>query len=348
MFGFIANGLTVATTVLFPIFASYKALQTSDPAILAPWLMYFVVLSLLTAVENTFDFILTWIPFYAWLRFLIHLYLILPGAQGASYLYSDHIEPFLYHHEREIDDFITQAHDRAKAAGLNYLQQAIEYIKVNFLGFAPQRPASPHLSGQTYAQSFMSRFAMPNARGRSDNLSNLVAQALSGASALYAGTGGASTTTADQTTGALHSGSANTLIPDSIRSASDRANYVASQRSRLEALLRQFDQEQDQLARNRETGARYAESGGLSKSRSETEFDRIERDEVVSSSPPPYPVTPPAFPRRTSSGWMPWNWRAQQAQGQPVSRSHDEDPLAYGRDDGRDRARASGYDMGGR
>jgi receptor expression-enhancing protein 1/2/3/4 len=332
--------LSVATTVLFPIFASYKALHTSDPALLAPWLMYFVTLSLFTAVENTFDFILSWVPFYAWLRLFLHLYLILPGAGGATFLYQEYIEPLLYHHEREIDDFITDAHDRARSAGLQYLQQGIEWVKVNVLGLAPQKPSPQRPAGQTYAQNFMTRFTMPAARG--DNLTNLVSQALSGASAMYAGNTSAQAAEVNRSA---------SLVPDNIRNNDDRMSYVAAQRQRLESLLQAFDHEQDNLRTQRESGSRYYEGrpasvAGLSKSRSEAEFDRIERDEVGGGQLP-YPVTPPAFERTTSQGgWMPWNWRA----GQPPTplRPKDDDPLAYGNAPGSSRARSSGFDLGDR
>lgn len=47
-------------TFLFPIFASYKALSTSDPAHLTPWLMYWVVLSCFSLVESWTWFIISW------------------------------------------------------------------------------------------------------------------------------------------------------------------------------------------------------------------------------------------------------------------------------------------------
>ncbi|KAH8732357.1 TB2/DP1, HVA22 family-domain-containing protein [Phaeosphaeriaceae sp. PMI808] len=336
MFGFVADALTVATTVLFPIFASYKALHTSDPALLAPWLIYFVVLSAFTAVENTFDFILSWVPFYAWIRFFAHLYLILPGSQGATFLYQEYIDPFLYHHEREIDDFISQTHDQARSAGLKYVEMAIEWAKVNLLGMAPKAPQPERPAGQTYAQNLMSRFQMPAARGPND-LYGLVNQALSGASAMYAGNKDSQATDLSHAT--------RNLVPDNIRNNDDRLNYVNSQRQRLESLLQAFDREQDNIRTQQSGGSRYYQdnsrtnsSGNLSRNKSEAEFDRIERDEIGSERPP-YPLTPPPLGRRTSSGWMPWNWQRQQAA---------EDPLAYGKDAGEPRARASGFDLGDR
>jgi CHASE2 domain-containing sensor protein len=47
-------------TILFPVFASYKALRTSDPSQLAPWLMYWVVLSVILLAESWTVFIIGW------------------------------------------------------------------------------------------------------------------------------------------------------------------------------------------------------------------------------------------------------------------------------------------------
>jgi receptor expression-enhancing protein 1/2/3/4 len=265
--------------------------------------------------------------------------LILPGSQGATFLYAEYLEPLLYHHEREIDDFITETHDRARSAGLQYVSIAIEWVKVNVLGFPPTKKAESPRPGQTYAQSFMTRFTMPGARG--DNLTNLVSQALSGASALYTGNTGAQ---AEQ----VRSGA--NLVPDNIRNTEDRLSYVASQRERLASLLQAFDKEQDNIRTARDSGSRYYEgsgASGLSRNRSEGEFDRIERDELGGGGgAPPYPITPPALDRRTSQGsWMPWGWRQQ---APPPPRQVDEDPLAYGKEPGAARGRSSGFEFGDR
>lgn len=48
------------TSFLFPLFASYKALKTSDPAQLTPWLMYWVVLACALLFESWTEWILVW------------------------------------------------------------------------------------------------------------------------------------------------------------------------------------------------------------------------------------------------------------------------------------------------
>jgi len=145
----------------------------------------------------------------------------------------------------------------------------------------------------------------------------------------------------------LSRGAAN-LVPDSIRNDEDRLNYVASQRQRLESLLQAFDREQENIRTQQRGGNTHHETNrsspiSLSRNRSEAEFDRIERDELSSGSDrPPYPTTPPGMGRRTSSGWMPWNWQ------RPAN--PEEDPLAYGKEPGqlRNRARGTEFDLGDR
>lgn len=262
--------------------------------------MYWVVLSLLIVIENFFDFILSWVPFYSWFRLFAHLYLVMPGKGGATQFYLDQIEPFLGHHEAQIERFIGDAHERARSMGLKYAQDAIEWVKVNVLGMAPT-PRSParNQGAASYAQTLLSRFAMPSARpgassGQPGDVYNLLSQALSGASALY----GSRDAQAENLT------ASGTLIPRDIP-PEDRPGYVNTQRDRLRTLLQAFDREAFFLGND---PARSSDDR-LPKSRSEAEFDRIEVDEAdanlgYGAAPnPPYPVTPAG-----GASWMPWKW----------------------------------------
>lgn len=216
---------------------SYKALRTSDPAHLTPWLMYWVVLSLLSSIESTFYFILGWIPFYSWFRLFLHAYLILPGVQGATPIYQDYIHPFLLHHELEIDDFIGDAHEKLKAAGLQYAKQAIEWVKVNLLGGQARPPTPPSSRQGSYAQQLFSQFNLPSARqgfaAPAGDFVGLLSSALQ-----YTTSKGQSREDAAQELS--RSGA---LIPDNISSNAERMNYVSAQRERLNVLLSAFDRE---------------------------------------------------------------------------------------------------------
>ncbi|KAF7553726.1 hypothetical protein G7046_g7029 [Stylonectria norvegica] len=167
MFDLFAMLLSSMTSFLFPIFASYKALKTSDPAELTPWLMYWVVFSICLLAESWVYFIVSWIPFYGYIRLFFFLYLILPQTQGARLIYQEYIHPWLEENETQIDEFISSAHNRITAAGISYLKIAIEQFKTKVLGLPPSAPApaaAESYSSQTYTQSLLARFSVPAAK----------------------------------------------------------------------------------------------------------------------------------------------------------------------------------------
>jgi receptor expression-enhancing protein 1/2/3/4 len=308
--------------VLFPIFASYKALRTSDPAQLTPWLMYWVILSLVFTTESMLWFVLSWIPFYSWFRLFLHLYLVLPGKQGATHLYQEYIHPFLADHENDIDTFISDAHEKAKAAGLQYLKQAVEWIKVNVMGMQPRPPTPPTSRQGSYAQQLFSRFNLPSAReglaAPAGDFVGLLASALQYTTA----TGG---TREAQAQDLSESG---TLIPPEISSNAERMTYISAQRERLRVLLSAFDREAYNLASAPPEPAlmtrEKSNDGGLSKSRSEADFDKIEKEEVPAG-------------KQAQGGWMPWNW----------SRSNTAtEEWAHDKEESKPEGQSSGVDMG--
>ncbi|KAI9828176.1 MAG: hypothetical protein M1826_006104 [Phylliscum demangeonii] len=143
-----AKLLSSIATFVFPVFASYKALQNRDGAQQTVWLMYWVVLACVLLVESWFEWVLVWIPFYTWFRALFFIYLVLPQTQGASLLYQRYIHPFLVQHETRIDRFLVRAEERARAAGLDWIHAALAWVKKAAMmgygggGGGQRRPAS--------------------------------------------------------------------------------------------------------------------------------------------------------------------------------------------------------------
>ncbi|KAI9794329.1 MAG: hypothetical protein M1835_006631 [Candelina submexicana] len=334
MFNIIANLLSSIITILFPIFASYKALRTSDPAQLTPWLMYWVVLSCALLVEAWTEWVLIWIPFYPWIRLLLHFYLVLPQTQGARLLYQSHIHPFLSTYELEIDNFITTTHDRFKAAGLSYLKNLLAYIKETIFGLPTPKsqPSSssssshsppPSAYGNSYVQNLFGRFSLPSAR------EGLAAPAgdfyglLSAALELGGGEKGK----------VEEMGRSGMLIPKGIEGHEERMSYISTQRDKLRILLQALDQEASNISTNSGEGAGgggpvkrnitpvYG-GGGLNKSKSESEFERVEHDEVGDKQ----------GKGATSGGWMPWNWSSRPATTTTRSKGEQERATTSGAD----------------
>ncbi|MCJ1467627.1 hypothetical protein MMC07_006252 [Pseudocyphellaria aurata] len=221
------------------------------------------------------------LPFYAYIRLVLLSYLVLPQTQGARLLYQSHIHPFLAHHEADIDTLITHAHDRAKAAGLSSLKRFIDFVKEKVLGLPPKSQpvrASPEGS---YAQTLLSRFNLPSARqglaAPAGDFYGLLSAALGQAGA---GGGGTREAPVEEKTGG-------TLIPHGMTSASEKMTFLATQRERLRLLLTALDKEasgletEESIRRDveRRLATPASDDDGLRKSRSEAEFDTIERED---------------------------------------------------------------------
>lgn len=118
------------------------------------------------------------------------------------------------------------------------------------------------------------------------------------------------------------------IPPQFNQTPTDRLNYVRQTQESLRVLLQLFAREEGELERSED-------DVGLSKSRSETEFDKIERDEVGSERE--------TVKRTTSSGsWIPWRY----AKADPAAASKKDD----GDDDAgvhlAPEAKSTGIDLG--
>lgn len=315
LFDTFANLLSSIPTFVFPVFASYKALKTSDPALLTPWLMYWVVLACALLVESWIGFILVWIPMYSWFRLLFLLYLILPQTQGAKVLYQEHVHPFLTKNELAIDAFISDAHDRAKDAGLAYLKQGINFLRERIFGLPPEpTPPPPPPSAFSYTQNLLARFNLPAARPTvTSNLSSATSTAADFytllASAVTAATSSGPVATASQNRDLSNSG---TLIPPNVH-GEERLSFISAQRERLSILLSALDKEASTIqTRSSGPSTSVAEEvvtersrSAMSSRKSETDFEKIEAEsgtEEDGSKGKKAPKIP------QGGSWLPWGW----------------------------------------
>ena len=228
-------------------------------------------------------------------------------------LYQSYIHPFLSEHESEIDNFISSAHDRARAAGLQYLKQAIEFVKVNVLGLQPKQPSPPPSShGTSYAQSLLASFNLPSRRegftapGAGDFYS-----------LLSAAVGAATSSNTTREVQAEKLSASGTLIPPNIHSNAERMSYIATQRERLGVLLQALDKEASNLSTSPTSPARAAASAApftlpvmkfgsedvsgspLKKTRSDAEFERVEKEDIDETN------------KAAGGSWAPWSWGAK-------------------------------------
>lgn len=106
--------------MLYPAYASYKAVKTKNIREYVRWMMYWIVFALFMAVEAFSDIFISWFPFYYEIKMAFVLWLLSPHTKGASLLYRKFVHPALSRHEKEIDTYIVQAKERSYETMLSF------------------------------------------------------------------------------------------------------------------------------------------------------------------------------------------------------------------------------------
>ncbi|OAY84841.1 HVA22-like protein a [Ananas comosus] len=80
-------------TLLYPLYASVKAIETKTPVDDQQWLTYWVLYSLITLFELTFAKVIEWLPFWSYMKLIFNCWLVLPYFNGAAYVYQNFVRP---------------------------------------------------------------------------------------------------------------------------------------------------------------------------------------------------------------------------------------------------------------
>lgn len=105
--------------MVFPIYASFKAIESKDPTDDVQWLTYWAVYATINALEIFLSPVVAWIPFYYEVKCLFVMWLISPQSKGAAQLYKQQLRPFLYKHEKQIDVAYDEANQLLAKAPLS-------------------------------------------------------------------------------------------------------------------------------------------------------------------------------------------------------------------------------------
>ena len=95
--------LVTLVSVAYPAFKSCLALETEAVDDDKQWLTYWMVFGLFTMVDQSFGFVLHYLPFYFLIKLFIMIWLQNPVAQGALVVYTTLVQPFARKHKTQID-----------------------------------------------------------------------------------------------------------------------------------------------------------------------------------------------------------------------------------------------------
>lgn len=115
----------------WPAYRSFKAIQAKDFKRLTRLLVYWIVIATFLVIEPILD-VFSWFPFYAQLKLVLILFLLVPEGRGAIYVYKQYLLPFLMENEQKIDDTVVDLQTNFRSTVVEIGKQATVQIQ-NFL-----------------------------------------------------------------------------------------------------------------------------------------------------------------------------------------------------------------------
>jgi receptor expression-enhancing protein 5/6 len=73
---------------VYPVYASIIAIETKEKGDDTQWLTYWVIYAFFGLLEHFTDVILYWVPFYFSFKLALLIWMMLPGQNGATWIYS--------------------------------------------------------------------------------------------------------------------------------------------------------------------------------------------------------------------------------------------------------------------
>eukprot|EP01026_Neomeris_dumetosa_P057533 TRINITY_DN529_c0_g1_i3.p3 TRINITY_DN529_c0_g1~~TRINITY_DN529_c0_g1_i3.p3 ORF type:complete len:210 (+),score=22.70 TRINITY_DN529_c0_g1_i3:102-731(+) len=96
-------GACALTGVVYPTYASFKAMESKQTKDDTQWLTYWTMYGSVSLGEHYTDNILGWFPWYYHAKFAFFLWLQLPTTRGAELLYTRFYRPYLLKYQEKID-----------------------------------------------------------------------------------------------------------------------------------------------------------------------------------------------------------------------------------------------------
>lgn len=120
IYGLFGQFVSTLCGIVYPAYKSFKAVEDfsnlADPQDLYAkascmqfWLMYWIVLALITICEYFFSPVLAWIPFYQPCKLTVLFWLYLPRTKGANFMYRWFVAPTLRRNQHKIDGALEQS-----------------------------------------------------------------------------------------------------------------------------------------------------------------------------------------------------------------------------------------------
>ncbi|KAL0342621.1 UNVERIFIED_CONTAM: HVA22-like protein a [Sesamum calycinum] len=90
-------------SLVYPLYASIRAIETKSPVDDQQWLTYWVLYSMITLFELTFAKLIEWLPFWSYVKLIFTCWLVIPCFSGAAYVYEHYVRPYLVTRQKTVN-----------------------------------------------------------------------------------------------------------------------------------------------------------------------------------------------------------------------------------------------------
>ncbi|EEF52162.1 HVA22-like protein a [Ricinus communis] len=90
-------------SLVYPLYASIRAIETKSPIDDQQWLTYWVLYSMITLFELTFAKVIEWIPIWSYAKLIVTCWLVIPYFSGAAYVYEHFVRPLFVNPQQTIN-----------------------------------------------------------------------------------------------------------------------------------------------------------------------------------------------------------------------------------------------------
>jgi len=112
MGSFISSALCTVVATTYPVYASFKAIESDHKDDDTAWLIYWVIYSLFALAESILDTFIFWIPFYYEMKLAFLVALQFPQLRLPLTIYNVYVRPFLKQNEKKIDSAVSEATEK--------------------------------------------------------------------------------------------------------------------------------------------------------------------------------------------------------------------------------------------
>jgi len=133
----------LAAGVVYPFYATFKALQSKNGDETTRWLQYWMIFVALSQLEFVFDGIGAYLPLYFEAKLLFVLWLCVGRFKGATYLCEKYVEPLLIAHQGKIDEQISLVTSRASNFKVEDLGTIVNWLTTKVETLAKAAPKGP-------------------------------------------------------------------------------------------------------------------------------------------------------------------------------------------------------------